>query len=91
MRRKLMTNKEIENRRREIYAERQKLEKEVEQLKFEEGKNNFGEKYPIGSIIEHRGKKYVIRTYETSWLKGSPLKKDGTPSEKIQYLWDIEK
>jgi hypothetical protein len=87
---KLMTNKEIENRRNEIYAERHNLDKEIEQLDFEEGKNTFGEKYPIGSTIEHQGKKYVIRTYERSWVKVSPIKKDGTPSEKIEYLWGIK-
>jgi hypothetical protein len=82
-----MTNKEIENRCHEINEERHKLEEELIRLDFEEGKNAFGEKYPVGSVMEYRGKKYFVRTYERHWIKASPFKKDGSPSEMVQNLY----
>jgi hypothetical protein len=85
-----MTNEEIENRRHEIYEERRRLEEELIRLDFEEGKNTFGEKYPVGSVVEYRGKKYFVRTYDRNWIKASPLKKDGSPSAMVQSLYGIK-
>jgi hypothetical protein len=84
-----MTQKEIEDRREEIYIEQRKLNEELNQLRFEEGKNALEDKYPIESIIEYRGKKYFVRTYDGYWIKASLLRKDGTPSQKIQNIYGV--
>jgi hypothetical protein len=84
-----MTKMEIDTRREELYDERKKIENELQSLDFEEGKNRFGEKYPIGSIVKHSGREYKVKTYDNFNVIGCRVKKDGTVSELAQKLWRL--
>lgn len=50
-----------------------------------------------GELVEVNGKRYVITSFDTMWqenrdwysiwLKGYPIKKDGTPSKKVETIY----
>jgi hypothetical protein len=83
-----MTNQEIKSRRDEIGLKRRQLQDELCALDAEEGKNKFGEQYPIGAIVEDdSGKKFVVCGYEPMWVLGRAIRKDGTPASPIRKIW----
>ena len=50
-----------------------------------------------GELVEVNGKRYLIVSFDTMWqenrdwysiwLKGYPIKKDGTPSKKVETIY----
>lgn len=89
-----MTRKEYNEEYERLNSKLNEIKNEISKLRetyFTEVLERNG--YHIGDKISSRGKDYEIACVDTNspllWVMGRPLKKDGTPSKKMETIYGI--
>lgn len=89
-----MTRKEYLTESDRLNARINEIKEEIQNLRkiyFTEVLERNG--YHIGQKISVKGKEYAIGGFDTStpciWVLGYPIKKDGTPSKKLENIYSF--